>query len=205
MLIPGRVALQRGVIENVRSASQQVQPCGIDLTLKRVLTWHSKATIDFDNTHRKTAHTTALPFVVAGARASSTSTSSGGSETTGGLAAALPPSSSPRVEEGGKGAGTDYVDLAFGSYLVEFNEMVDMPLDLMGQILVRSSLFRSGALVHAGVMDSGYKGAVGAMLQVVNFHGLRLLRDAKLAQMVFQQMSEPVEGYSGVYQGRTFV
>ena len=50
-------------------------------------------------------------------------------------------------------------------------------------------------------MDSGYKGAVGAMLQVVNPHGLLLFRDARLAQMVFHQMSEPVEGYSGVYQG----
>ena len=99
----------------------------------------------------------------------------------------------------------EYAELPCGSYLVEFNESVDMPLEVMGQIFVRSSLFRSGALIHAGVMDSGYKGAVGAMLQVVNPHGLRLLRDAKLAQMVFHQMSEPVEGYNGVYQGRTSV
>ena len=88
-----------------------------------------------------------------------------------------------------------------GAYLVEFNETVDMPLSLMGQIFVRSSLFRSGALLSAGVMDSGYKVAVGAMLQVVNPHGLLLFQDARLAQMVFHQMSEPVEAYSGVYQG----
>lgn len=53
------------------------------------------------------------------------------------------------------------VHLPLGSYLVEFNETVDVPLDLMGQIFGRSSLFRSGALLTAGVMDSGYKGAVG--------------------------------------------
>lgn len=88
-----------------------------------------------------------------------------------------------------------------GAYLVEFNETVDMPLSMMGQIFVRSSLFRSGALLSAGVIDSGYKGAVGVMLQVVNPHGLLLFRNARLAQMVFHQMSEPVEGYSGVYQG----
>lgn len=35
------------------------------------------------------------------------------------------------------------VMLKSGSYLVEFNETVDVPLDLMGQIFVRSSLFRS--------------------------------------------------------------
>ncbi len=93
------------------------------------------------------------------------------------------------------------VMLESGAYLVEFNETVDVPLDLMGQIFVRSSLFRSGALLSAGVMDSGYKGAVGAMLQVANPHGLLLFRDARLAQMVFHQLSEPVEGYRGMYQG----
>lgn len=50
-------------------------------------------------------------------------------------------------------------------------------------------------------MDSGYKGAVGAMLQVVNPHGITLHENARLAQMVFHEMSEKVEGYSGVYQG----
>lgn len=67
-----------------------------------------------------------------------------------------------------------FVDLPLGSYLVEFNETVYMPLDVMGQIFVRSSLFRSGALLSAGVMDCGYEGTVGALLQVVNPHGIRL-------------------------------
>jgi len=93
------------------------------------------------------------------------------------------------------------VMLEAGSYLVEFNEIVNVPLDLMGQIFVRSSLFRSGALLSAGVMDCGYQGAVGAMLQVVNPHGLLLFRNARLAQIVFHEMREPVEGYSGKYQG----
>ena len=35
--------------------------------------------------------------------------------------------------------------LKMGSYMVDFNEVVDVPLDLMGQVFVRSSLFRSGA------------------------------------------------------------
>ena len=65
---------------------------------------------------------------------------------------------------------------------------------------MRSSLFRSGALLGAEVMDSGYKRAIGAVLQVVNLHGLLLFRDARLAQMVFHQMSEPLEGCSGAYQ-----
>ena len=50
-------------------------------------------------------------------------------------------------------------------------------------------------------MDSEYKGAIDATLQEVNPHGLLLFRDGRLAQMVFHEMSELVEGYSGVYQG----
>ena len=73
----------------------------------------------------------------------------------------------------------------------------------MGEIFVRSSLFRSGVTIHAGVMDSGYEGAVGALMQVVNPNGLRLYPAARLAQFVFHQMSEKVEGYNGVYQGMT--
>jgi dUTP pyrophosphatase len=61
------------------------------------------------------------------------------------------------------------------------------------------------ALIHVGVMDSGHEGAVGAMLQVVNPHGLRLIRNTKLAQMISHQMSELVEGHDGVYQGRMSV
>lgn len=95
-----------------------------------------------------------------------------------------------------------YLDLAQGSYLVEFNETVSVPLDVMGQVFVRSSLFRSGVLIHAGVMDSGYQGAVGALMQVVNPAGLRVYPAARLAQFVFHQMSEKVEGYNGIYQGK---
>lgn len=75
----------------------------------------------------------------------------------------------------------------------------------MGQLFVRSSLFRSGALLSAGVMDSGYEGAIGGLLQVVNPTGLPLYRDARLRQMVFHEMAEKVEGYNGVYQGRSSI
>jgi dUTP pyrophosphatase len=185
MINPGRVALSRRVVTHLLSGEHQTQPCGIDLTLKRVMTWNSFGTIDFDNTQRKTAGTVELPFQLTSASSISDSTSKN-------------PTPNNKIPD-------DFIDLSSGSYLVEFNERVNMPLDLMGQIFVRSSLFRSGALVHAGVMDSGYSGPVGAVLQVVNPQGLRLMRNAKLAQIVFHQMSESVEGYSGVYQGRDFV
>jgi dUTP pyrophosphatase len=168
MIIPGRTLLTRAIIRNVQNPALQAQPCGVDLTLKRVLTWTSPGTIDLGNHRRQTASTNEIPF----------------------------PASSTTTEE-------RLLDLPQGSYLVEFNETVSVPLDVMGQIFVRSSLFRSGVLLTAGVMDSGYVGAVGALMQVLNPAGLRVYPSARLAQFVFHQMSEEVEGYAGVYQGRT--
>jgi dUTP pyrophosphatase len=169
MIIPGRTLLTRAIIRNVQNPALQAQPCGVDLTLKRVLTWTSPGTIDLGNHRRQTASTNEIPF---------------------------PASSTTSTEE-------RFLDLPQGSYLVEFNETVSVPLDVMGQIFVRSSLFRSGVLLTAGVMDSGYVGAVGALMQVLNPAGLRVYPSARLAQFVFHQMSEEVEGYAGVYQGRT--
>jgi dUTP pyrophosphatase len=170
MIIPGRKLILQKIIQNVRSTNIQAQPCGVDLTLKRILTWKSSGTLDFDNSRRSNAESETLPFQSDASRDIS--------------------------------SDSNFVDLIQGSYLMEFNETVRVPLDVMGQIFVRSSLFRSGAVIHAGVMDSGYNGAIGCLLQVVNPHGLRLWRDARLAQMVFHQMSEATEGYSGTYQGR---
>jgi dUTP pyrophosphatase len=102
---------------------------------------------DFANSRRKMAETEALPF--------QPDTPSAHSAVT-------------------KTFSTGFVDLPLGPYIAEFNETVDVPLDMMGQIFVRSFLFRSATLLNAGLMDSGYKGGVGALLQVVNPNGLRL-------------------------------
>jgi dUTP pyrophosphatase len=64
-------------------------------------------------------------------------------------------------------AGTDSDTRVFklpqGAYLVEFNETCRIPLDCTGQIFARSSLWRSGAVLTAGVVDAGYEGALGAL------------------------------------------
>jgi len=143
-----------------------MQPCGIDLTLKRVLGWKSAGVVDFDNVYRKTSATAEIPF--------------------------------QKLQSQSK----ESLHLDPGAYLIEFNEMVNTPLDAMGQLFVRSSLFRSGALVNAGVMDAGYQGAIGALLQVVNPFGLTVYKNAKLAQFVFHELKDKVEGYSGVYQNK---
>ena len=189
MILPGRSVIPR-IIGNVRSAKIQAQPCGVDLTLKRIKTWTSPGSVDFDNSLRLNASTVEVPFISHQEQFQNFPAQ-----------VHLTLSNDPTMLKKHMQARQESVMLKPGAYLVDFNETVDTPLTLMGQIFVRSSLFRSGALLSAGVMDSGYKGAVGAMLQVVNPYGLLLFRNARLAQMAFHQMSEPVEGYSGVYQG----
>jgi dUTP pyrophosphatase len=180
MILPGR-SLASKIVKDIRSPTLQIQPCGLDLTLKSVSRWSSHGVIDFDNSRRVKCPAQKLSFSTPHHRDIGQPVSSPGDEA--------------------RQSKDDSVFLVTGSYLVEFNETVDVPLDLMGQLYVRSSLFRAGALVSAGLMDSGYCGAVGGLLQVVNPHGLRLYRNARLAQVVFHQMAEPVEGYQGQYQG----
>ncbi|KAH6710739.1 dUTPase-like protein [Leptodontidium sp. MPI-SDFR-AT-0119] len=67
----------------------------------------------------------------------------------------------------------------------------------------RSSLWRSGLGISAGVVDAGYEGAMGALVEVKNPHGVVLYENSKLAQIVLEEMGQEVEGYSGVYQAST--
>lgn len=165
MILPGRVAVARGIVNNLILARTQIQPCGVDLSVRKVSRYTSGGCIDFGNHDRILSTTQNLPLA------------------------------SPSGPEGKR------IHLEPGNYLVEFNETVDIPLDIMGQIFVRSSLWRSGVMLNAGVVDAGYKGVVGAMMQVSNSHGLMLYTNARLAQIVFHQMTEATEGYDGMYQG----
>jgi dUTP pyrophosphatase len=136
MIIPGQAVLSRQIVCAILSSKNQMQPCGIDLSLKRVLQWTSAGVVDFDNTHRETSTTAEMPF-----------------------------QKSHILNEHSLShhQGEERLHLDPGAYLIEFNETVNMPLDAMGQLFVRSSLFRSGALVSAGVMDAGYKGVIGEL------------------------------------------
>ena len=124
MIIPGSVAILRRVITNLPSAELQTQPCGIDLTLKHIMQWSSPGTIDFVNTLRKTAQTVEIPI-----RPLSEPTC-----TTAGMSRLL--HESTQTPDRNLQSPNEYVDICCRAYLVEFNELAEMPLDLMGQILV---------------------------------------------------------------------
>ncbi|KAI0205172.1 dUTPase-like protein [Astrocystis sublimbata] len=160
MMLSGASIVKHAIVRNLRSSAQQVQPCGVDLSLRRVLRWTSPAIIDFDNSSRRSASTSEIAF-------------DGRSKT---------------------------ISLPQGAYLVEFNETCRMPLDCMGQVFVRSSLWRFGAVLTAGVVDAGYKGVLGSLLDVRNASGILLHKNAKLGQIVVHRLEEKVEGYRGVYQ-----
>lgn len=93
-------------------------------------------------------------------------------------------------------------DLYPGTYLVTFNEVIRIRNNLMCYTLPRSTLMRCGAMISAAVGDAGYKGKFQCQLNVYNPCGIRIYRDARVAQMVVEELSEEVKrGYSGMYQG----
>ena len=95
-----------------------------------------------------------------------------------------------------------WLGLSTGPYLITFNEVVNLPLDLMALGRPRSSLLRSGVSVHTAVWDAGYCGRSQALLVVHHPLGYRVQRGARLMQLVFFKLPGEVEnGYSGRYLG----
>lgn len=91
--------------------------------------------------------------------------------------------------------------LSPGPYLITFNEVVNLPLDVMALGRPRSSLLRSGVSVHTAVWDAGYRGRSQSLLVVHHPGGYRLQKGARLMQLVFFQLASPVsQGYQGRFQ-----
>ena len=51
-----------------------------------------------------------------------------------------------------------WLELPPGPYLIAFNEIVNLPLDIMALGRPLSSLLRSGVSIHTAVWDAGYRG-----------------------------------------------
>ncbi|RLE47706.1 hypothetical protein DRJ25_01725 [Candidatus Woesearchaeota archaeon] len=90
-----------------------------------------------------------------------------------------------------------------GTYLVEFNETVSLPDNIIGFVQTRSSLLRMGASVTAGFIDPGYTGLVLAILKVHNESGIYIFPNARIGQWRFEFLNAKTEKpYSGKYQGQ---
>jgi dUTP pyrophosphatase len=98
--------------------------------------------------------------------------------------------------------GDGWVQLQSGPYLITFNEVINLALDLMALGRPRSSLLRSGVSVHTAVWDAGYRGRSQALLVVHNPFGYRVQRGARLVQLVFFRLPRPAsQGYQGRFLG----
>jgi dUTP pyrophosphatase len=93
-----------------------------------------------------------------------------------------------------------YLDLASGSYLITYNEIVNLPNNLTALGAPRSSLLRCGVTVHMAVWDAGYSGRSQSLMVVFNPAGFRVQRNARVSQLVFMELAQKTDGYRGAYQ-----
>jgi dUTP pyrophosphatase len=93
-----------------------------------------------------------------------------------------------------------WYDLPRGCYMLIYNEVVRMPLDVVAIARSRSTLLRNGASMETAVWDPGYHGRSSSMLVVHNPYGIRLKKNARVAQLIFFKTEEVEKGYAGVYQ-----
>ena len=148
------------LITDAINLKDQIQPNGIDLTVREIGVFSSRGILAETNKGRELSGTAPVVF----------------------------------DQHGG-------VDLTTGAYLITFNEVVNLPHNIMALARPRSSLNRCGVSIHSAVWDAGYKGRSQSMLVVYNTHGFRLHRNARIMQLVFLHTSRPVGiGYHGQYQ-----
>jgi dUTP pyrophosphatase len=95
----------------------------------------------------------------------------------------------------------DSIELAPGSYMITYNEIVHLPKNIMALGRPRSSLLRCGVNVGTAVWDAGYEGRSQSLLFVSNPRGFRVQRNARVTQLVFFELTGETEGYQGIYQG----
>jgi dUTP pyrophosphatase len=148
------------LVEGYINLEEQLQPNGIDLTLRDIALLQSSGRITVQNSHR------------------------------------LLPELAPLVFD-----GTGFIDLMPGAYIITYNEIVNLPKNIMALGRPRSSLLRCGVSVGTAVWDAGYSGRSQSLMVVYNPQGFRLQKNARIIQLIFFRLGQKTEGYQGIYQG----
>lgn len=152
---------EKPLITEYMDLENQVQPNGIDLTLREIARHEGQGAIGIDKADRVLPELVPLEFDVDG-----------------------------------------WLTLEPGIYHILYNEIVDIPKNLMALGRPRSSLNRCGVTIHTAVWDAGYNGRSTSVLHVINPAGFRVQKDSRVMQLVFFGMSEATaDGYRGRYQG----
>jgi dUTP pyrophosphatase len=140
--------------------ANQMQPSGMDLTLREVRSFASTGKLTCANSGRRISETAVLEY-----------------------------------DE------RSHLHLPPGAFLVTYNEVVNLPLDVMALALPRSSLLRSGVSIQTAVWDPGYSGRAQSMMTVFNTSGFIVEKNARIVQLVFFKLELSTTGYNGSYQG----
>ncbi|MFH1775521.1 MAG: deoxyuridine 5'-triphosphate nucleotidohydrolase [Chloroflexota bacterium] len=148
------------LIEGYVNLEAQLQPNGIDLTLREVALLQSPGRIGIANSQRQLSALAPLVF-----------------------------------------DGLDSIELVPDAYIITYNEIVHLPNNIMALGRPRSSLLRCGVNIGMAVWDAGYSGRSQSLMVVYNPRGIRLQRNARVAQLIFLPLSSQTEGYQGTYQG----
>ena len=151
---------QPPLIEGCINLEQQVQPNGIDLTLRDVALLQSSGKIAVSDHQRLVSDLAPLVF-----------------------------------------DGLGFIDLLPGAYIITYNEIVNLPKNVVALARPRSSLLRCGVTVDTAIWDAGYSGRSQSLMVVYNPQGFRLQRNARIVQLVFLWLTRETEGYRGAYQG----
>jgi dUTP pyrophosphatase len=148
------------LIEGCIDLEKQLQPNGIDLTLRQIALLQSSGRIAAEDSQRVVSELAPLVF-----------------------------------------DGLGFIDLVPGAYIITYNEIVNLPKNIMALARPRSSLLRCGVTVGTAVWDAGYSGRSQSLMVVYNPQGFRLQQNARIAQLIFMRLSQKTKGYQGTYQG----
>jgi dUTP pyrophosphatase len=148
------------LLEGYLNLEEQLQPNGVDFTLRDIYSLQSGGRIAVSNKERIVSTQSRLPF----------------------------------GEDG-------FIHLTNGIYSITYNEIVNLPKNVMALATPRSSLLRCGVTVNTAVWDAGYSGRSESLLVVYNPGGFDLQKDSRIVQLVFFQLSGETDGYNGTYQG----
>jgi dCTP deaminase len=85
--------------------------------------------------------------------------------------------------------------------LVHTMERVELPADLSGQMLIRSSFAREGLVGSFALVDPGFRGQLTLAFLNMGKADVAIAEGERIAQLVFSRLETPAEKpYSGRYQ-----
>ena len=148
------------LVDGLIQPEEQLQPNGVDLTLRDIAVLQSAGRIAVSNKQREVSGLSPLVF-----------------------------------------DGLGFIQLMPGIYSVTYNEIVNLPKNVMALATPRSSLLRCGVTINTAVWDAGYCGRSESLLVIYNPLGFHLEKNARIIQLVFFRLDNQTDGYKGRYQG----